>query len=138
MSVSRRVSISLSTSASCFDSISFLVERVNTFFSVSCNELLRVFFLSETLCFRSSIMKSDLDNSSSTCFLPEGVLFENLCGRPCPRIITLLIKELVKSGRRCLRIASLSRIPLPEMSCPSTDMYKELFSLLWSLLRCIT
>ena len=42
----------------------------------------KVFFLFEILSFKSAIIKSDLDNFSSTSFLPEGVLLENLCGNP--------------------------------------------------------
>ena len=44
-------------------------------------------------------MKSDLDNFSRTSFLPLGVLLVNFWGIPWPKIITLPINSLVKSGR---------------------------------------
>ena len=60
---------------------------------VELRESSRVDFLTDNFSFISVIIKSELDNFSSISFLPEGVLFVNLCGNPCPKIITEFISE---------------------------------------------
>ena len=88
-------------------------------------------FLLDILSFKSSIMKSAFANCSRISFLPDGVLFENLCGSPCPNIITEVNKVLVKSGNSSCRIFSESLRPLPDISLLflyilSVDLYTSL------------
>ena len=88
---------------------------------VKLRESSKLDFLTDNFSFMSVIIKSELDNFSSISFLPEGVLFVNLCGNPWPKIITefiikankkvvLMIDEVDKSSNNQLFLSFLGML----------------------------